>query len=127
MDNRQRAELFSTYVGLELKGKITARGYTAKAVALAAHRSPAAFNRWLNGRVELPLAVLCEACEVIGVEPQVIVDIAYSRIVVEYGGADRGQWQPSGQTPDVRALPDDEEMLRAAKRGDRKSDVDHTE
>ncbi|MGN6126541.1 MAG: helix-turn-helix domain-containing protein [Humibacter sp.] len=136
MDKRQRAMLFSRYVGLELKGKITARGYTAKAVALAAQRSPAAFNRWLNGRVELPLAVLCEACEVIGVEPQVIVDLAYSRVVVEYGPAESARVQAAdagvagkraGARSDVGAFPDDVDIPRAAKKGARKTDVGHTE
>jgi len=136
MDKRQRAMLFSRYVGLELKGKITARGYTAKAVALAAQRSPAAFNRWLNGRVELPLAVLCEACEVIGVQPQVIVDLAYSRVVVEYGPAENAQGQVAdggvtskgaGSRPDVGAFPDDADIPRAAKKGARKTDVGHAE
>jgi len=119
--------LFSRYVGLELKGKITARGYTAKAVALAAQRSPAAFNRWLNGRVELPLAVLCEACEVIGVEPHAIVDAAYSRVVVEHGPGERAAGGRLTAMRDVGALADDGEIARAAKRGDRKTDVGHAE
>jgi transcriptional regulator with XRE-family HTH domain len=119
MNARQRAAIFSHYVGLELKGKITAQGFTAKAVAEAASRSPAAFNRWLNGRVELPLTVLCEACEIIGVEPAFIVDVAYSRLVMEHGGREtRTEDDPVGETG---GLP------IAAKKGRRKADVDHAE
>lgn len=106
MDIRQRAELFSQYVGLELKGKITSRGYTAKSVAEQAQRSAAAFNRWLNGHVALPLTVLFEACEIIGVEPKIIVDAAYDRIVVEFG----------------EAIDDVESRPIAAKRGLRKAE-----
>lgn len=85
MDKRRRAELFTRYVGLELKGKIISRGFTAAQVAVDNHRSIAAFNRWLNGKVQIPLAVLCEACETIGVEPRDIVQTAYDRVVVECG------------------------------------------
>lgn len=88
MDIRRRAELFSRYVGLELKGKITSQEYTAKAVAEGIGRQPAAFNRWLNGKVEMPMTVLCEACEYIDVEPSKIVDDAYSRVAVEQGERD---------------------------------------
>lgn len=121
MDTRQRAMLFSRYAGLELKGKITARGYTAKDVAASAHRSAAAFNRWLNGHVELPLTVLCEACEIIGVEPRVIVDAAYDRVLTECG---RRDVQSFDESPDVRGASDNEALPLAAKRGRRKADVD---
>jgi len=119
MNARQRAAIFSQYVGLELKGKITAQGFTAKAVAEAASRSPAAFNRWLNGRVELPLTVLCEACEIIGVEPGFIVDVAYGRLVSEYGGPETAD--ENGPPGEIDTLP------IAAKRGRRRSEVDHAE
>lgn len=85
MDIRKRAEIFSRYVGLELKGKITTQGYSAKAVAEGIGRQPAAFNRWLNGKVEIPLSVFCEACEYIDVEPQKLIEDAYSRLAVEHG------------------------------------------
>ncbi|WP_424937557.1 MULTISPECIES: helix-turn-helix domain-containing protein [Bacteria] len=113
MDIRKRAETFSRYVGLELKGRITTQQFTAKAVAEAIGRQPAAFNRWLNGKVEIPMSVLCEACEFIDVEPSKIVEDAYSRLAVEYGerdgriyvGADHDALVPGGMsvvgTPDA--------------------------
>lgn len=88
MNIRQRAEVFSRYVGLELKGKIVSQQYTAKAVAEGIGRQPAAFNRWLNGKVELPMSVFCEACEFIDVEPSRLVEDAYSRLAVEFGERD---------------------------------------
>lgn len=88
MNIRQRAETFSRYVGLELKGKITTRGYTAAAVAQGIGRQPAAFNRWLNGKVEMPMTVLCAACEFIDIEPARVVESAYDRIALEFGERD---------------------------------------
>lgn len=120
MDIRERATVFSTYVGLELKGKITARGHTAKFVAEQARRSASALNKWLNGRVELPMAVLCEACEIIGVEPGAIIDAAYDRLREELGGA-------GASAGDVGGLPDNGPVPLAAKKGRRKADVDHAE
>lgn len=88
MNKRERSETFSRYVGLALKGRIITQGRTAKAVAEEMRRSPAAFNRWLNGKVELPLSVFAEACEAIDVEPQSIIEDAYSRLCLEYGERD---------------------------------------
>lgn len=120
MDNRDRALLFTTYVGMELKGKITTRGFTAKTVAERTRRSASALNRWLNGRVELPLTVLCETCEIIGLEPAHIVDAAYNRLIVEYGGASRTTDLDVGGSPDTEIQP------LAAKKGVRKSDAGPT-
>ncbi|MGO1769587.1 MAG: helix-turn-helix domain-containing protein [Microbacterium sp.] len=120
MDTRQRAVLFTRYVGLELKGKITARGHTAKSVAETAHRSPAAFNRWLNGRVDLPLTVLFEACEIIGVAPAVIIEAACERTYDDDAN-------PEMADLDVVAPPYADTTAIAAKRGRRKADADHAE
>lgn len=81
MNTKKRAQTFVRYVGLELKGAITARGFNANQVANTIERSEAAFNRWLNGKVDIPMSVLCEAAEVIDVDPQFIVDAAYNRMV----------------------------------------------
>lgn len=85
MNNAARAALFTTYVGLELKGRITTRGFNAQQVSTQTNHSPAAFNRWLNGKTPIPMAVLCEVCEVIGVEPRRIVTAAYDRLLQEHG------------------------------------------
>ena len=88
MNKRDRSELFAKYVGLALKGRIITQGRTAKSVAEEMQRSPAAFNRWLNGKVELPLSVMAEACEAIDVEPATVVEDAYSRLCLEHGERD---------------------------------------
>lgn len=93
MNNRDRAETFARYLGLELKGKIIRQGHTAKSVADHMGRSPAAFNRWLNGKVELPLSVFVEACEVIDLDPQGLVEDAYSRLCVDFGERDGFQYE----------------------------------
>lgn len=85
MDIFKKAEIFATYVGLELKGAITARGRTAKELAELTKHSPAAFNRWLNGKTPIPVTVLCEVCEVLEIDPQKIVGWAYDRVAVAYG------------------------------------------
>ena len=87
-NQRKRAEEFGRFVGLELKGRIVTQGTTAKAVAEAMGRSQTAFNRWLNGKTEIPLSVLCEASEVIGVEPSDIAAKAYDRLAFIYGEMD---------------------------------------
>lgn len=131
MDTRKRAELFSRYVGLELKGAISSRQMTAKNVAVTIHRSPAAFNRWLNGKVEIPVSVVCEACEVIDVEPAYIVETAYNRMVHELGERDEASARPAltdvgrlEDHPDVTINPEGVKRADklAAKRGRRKAD-----
>ena len=120
MNIRKRAEVFALYVGLELKGKIASRGYTAKSVAEAIGRQPAAFNRWLNGKVELPLTVLCEACEYIDVDPTAVVEDAYSRLAVEQGERDGQVYLEDGMAgggevvvgvPDVGAPAEDDHVV----------------
>lgn len=96
MDTRQRADLFVQYVGLELKGRIITQGFNATQVANLIGRSPAAFNRWLNGKVDMPLDVLCEACEVIHVEPAAIVSAAYDRVCVDLGELDGTTYKGEG-------------------------------
>lgn len=110
MSTRQRAERFSQYVGLELKGAIVSRGFTAKQVAEITDRSPAAFNRWLNGKAELPIVALSESCEVIGIEPSVIIENAYARMIMEFGELDGTRYEDEQVAGDVvefpsRALP----------------------
>lgn len=85
MDIFKKAEAFATYVGLELKGAIVARGRTAKELAEITKHSPAAFNRWLNGKTPIPVTVLCEVCEVLEIDPQKIVGWAYDRVAIAYG------------------------------------------
>lgn len=105
MNTRRRAERFAQYVGLELKGAIVSRGFTAKQVAEATGRSAAAFNRWINGKAELPIVALSESCETIGVEPSTIVENAYARMVMEFGEVDGTQYEGPG-VPNLTAIID---------------------
>ncbi|WP_223690068.1 helix-turn-helix domain-containing protein [Leifsonia poae] len=128
MNIRQRAEIFTRFVGLELKGKITAMGFTASAVAEAINRSPAAFNRWLNGKTEIPLSVVCEACEVIDIDPQVIVETAYSRLAVELGERDGSTYPEDDRLPMIppasgRAVPKLTPILDVAPSPDTESSL----
>jgi transcriptional regulator with XRE-family HTH domain len=104
VSTRERADTFVQYVGLELKGRIISRGFTAQRVAETMGRSPAAFNRWLNGRSDIPLAVLCEACEIIGVEPRSIVEYAYDRMVGELGEVDGSRYDDGAPLASVHRL-----------------------
>ncbi|WP_333810750.1 helix-turn-helix transcriptional regulator [Timonella senegalensis] len=125
MSTRHRAERFAQYVGLELKGAIISRGFTAKQVAETTGRSPAAFNRWINGKAELPIVALSESCEVIGIEPSFIVENAYARMIMEFGELDGTQYEDHGaeiiEFPDYSQMS--EEDVRnyglAAKDGDK--------
>jgi transcriptional regulator with XRE-family HTH domain len=85
MDIQKRAAEFGRLVGLELKGRIISQGFTANDVADETGHSRAAFNRWLNGKVEIPVHVMCEACEAIDWDPSNIVETAYDRMVGIYG------------------------------------------
>lgn len=105
-----RGSLFATYAGLELKGAIAARGWTATAVAQATSHSPAALSRWLSGQKTLPMPVLLEACDVIGADPREIVERAYSRLppaaeeAAPTGVADLAAWGVAAQVTDADPL-----------------------
>ncbi|MGV4377973.1 helix-turn-helix domain-containing protein [Trueperella pyogenes] len=81
----QRAQQYSKYVSAELKGLIISRGFTAKNVAQAiGHQQPNMTN-WLNAKREMPLSVMLKICEEIGVEPGMVTQRAYDRLVFEAG------------------------------------------
>ena len=98
-----RGEAFTAYIGAELKGLIASRGRSAAAVARETGHSASALNRWLNGRQALPLPVLLEACDVLGVEPREVVSRAYARLGAE--GAGRGALAGAGLPPHVCWVP----------------------
>lgn len=108
--SNERARRFAEYVGLELKGMIAStKGVTANGVARTMGRQPAAFNRWLNGKIEIPLSVACEACEVIETEPKYLVERAYDRMVAELGEADG---RPGAVGDDLAWVLEDTKKLR---------------
>jgi transcriptional regulator with XRE-family HTH domain len=117
MSNRERAERFTHYVGMELKGRITAHEWTAQRLAAAMGRSPSALNGWLNGKRELPLSVLCEAAENLGVEPSSIVEVAYNRMVVALGELDGTQYDDEdrayAESSRLSLVPTEDDQRRA--------------
>ncbi|AGW40993.1 phage repressor protein [Leifsonia xyli subsp. cynodontis DSM 46306] len=107
MDNRQRADEFAYYVALELKGKITSHGKTAKATAEAIRRPTATMNRWLNGKLPLPLSVLCEACEFLEIDPTSVVQNAYDRLAIRRGERNGKQYDEDSK---LIALEEQQEL-----------------
>lgn len=102
MSNLKRADEFARFVALELKGRIISQGFTAKAVAEGIGRPAATLNRWLNNKLPLPLTVLCEISELIGVEPADVVRLAYDRLAVRYGEVNGYQYESSGDEESVQ-------------------------
>ena len=132
MNNRERSEIFARYVGLQLKGTIVARAATAKQVAAGIGRADANLNRWLNGKTEIPVSVLCEVCEFLGVDPSTVVQHAYDRMVFENGEPGESQEQnvihhnfgvgtPVQDEPDMKQPPQGV-LPTAARKGRRKAD-----
>lgn len=99
MTNTDRGLIFGKYVGLELKGAIISRGNTAAGVAKSLGHSQSAFTNWLNGKVQIPISVVVNASEVIGIEPSQIIDAAYDRLVYEFGEFDGFKYSESNVTP----------------------------
>lgn len=70
---------------MELKGAITARGYSATKVAAEISVDYSTLHRYFKGQRSLPSDVFSNACEYIGVDPADLVDRAYSRLIDEMG------------------------------------------
>lgn len=117
-NTRERGELFGRYVGLELKGAIVSRSLTAKAVAERIGRADANLNRWLNGKTEIPIAVVREVCEVLDLEPRTIVEHAYDRMIEELGERDAPANVTQLRPRDVPAPVQDERAVAKKKSRD---------
>ncbi|MST50596.1 helix-turn-helix domain-containing protein [Mobiluncus porci] len=79
----RRGARFSELLSKELKGAITANGYTVKEVCRAIDLNPSTFSNYVNGSRMLPSDVYADACEFIKVEPAILVDRAYDRLEAE--------------------------------------------
>lgn len=79
----ERGKRFAFFVGQELKGQIKARGFTAGEVARNTKHSESGYARWLNGKVEIPVSVVYETCDYIGIEPRLVIELAYIRLARE--------------------------------------------
>lgn len=80
-----RAKRFSYYFGLELKGAITAQGYSQAKVAEALGHAKSAISNWLNAKPPISVDVAQKICEYIGVEQRVIAQRANKRVIDELG------------------------------------------
>lgn len=80
----EQAEKFGQYVCQELKGAITARGFSQQQVAHAIHKDPSVVSKWLNGNPIVPIRIAVEICSYIGVELTDIVHRADQRVKQEY-------------------------------------------
>lgn len=116
MNNKERAEAFTLYVGLELKGRIVSQGFTAATIADEMGRSRAAFSRWLNGKQAIPLSVVCEASELIGVDPGDVVSKAYDRLSVAHGEADGFQYPQDVVDEELASIKRETQAEESGKR-----------
>lgn len=82
MDNR-RGIRFSVLLGLELKGAIIARGFTASEVAQSVGVERATLNRYLNGKRTIPSPIVALVADVIHEDPAVLVRRAWERLAEE--------------------------------------------
>lgn len=93
---------FTALVGAEIKGAIAARDWSARAVAKETGHSATALNGWLNGRRALPLSVLYEITELVGISARDVVERAYLRMCEEDGTE---PLQPTTAAASVTVLP----------------------
>jgi len=100
MDLDEQGDLFAKYIAAELKGQIVARGSTALAVARATGHGASTVNAWLNGKREIPVSFTYKACEVIGIDPRQLVQLAEERLAkaLRDSGSERGS-SDQGEAP----------------------------
>ena len=79
MDNSRGAR-FSALLGLEIKGAIVARGFTATHVAEQIGVERATLNRYLNGKRIIPSPVVVLVAEAIHEDPALLVRRAWDRL-----------------------------------------------
>ena len=68
MELHKQSLLFATYVSKELKATLVRYDASMAEAAKATKHSRTAVTNWLNGRNQLPLRVLYEICEYVGVK-----------------------------------------------------------
>jgi transcriptional regulator with XRE-family HTH domain len=103
-DIEKRAELFSKYVGSELKGAIASHGYSQGKVADALGHARSAMSKWLNAKPPIDVAVANKICDYIGMDITVVIRRAEQRMIDELG-----PWPPVEVDP---LLLSDEEKVQ---------------
>lgn len=79
MDVSIQAAQTTAAVLAQLSAEITAHGYTVKSLALAMGQDYNTYRRWVIGEREIPLTVLMQSLQTIGVAPDVFMQRAADR------------------------------------------------
>lgn len=81
----ERGIAFSGFLGAELKGAIASRNMTVAEVARELGKDRKNMSQWLNGQRVIAADFLSNVCEVIGIEPSIVVSRASERLYEELG------------------------------------------
>lgn len=106
-DSRGLGEVFSQYVGEQIRGEAAMRSMTTTALAAAMHMDRVTLHRYLTGKRALPLATLYAASIALGVPVRDIVDRAEDRMTREEQEPARGGEVVEGR---FRSLGSDREF-----------------
>ncbi len=82
-NNSELGKTFAHLVATELKGAITARGFTVAQVCEQIGTYPTTFSRYFAGKRSMTLDTFYAVCAVIGIEPAEIADRATKRMETE--------------------------------------------
>jgi transcriptional regulator with XRE-family HTH domain len=107
----QRSNRFAQLLGLELKANFAREETSQAEVAERLGHSKSGYSRWLNAKPSMPLEVLLNTCELIGVDPRTIVDSAYRRLIEEMG-----EYSAGSPSIDISQLPAEERADLAVER-----------
>lgn len=108
-DIEKRAELFSKYVGSELKGAIASHGYSQGKVADALGHARSAMSKWLNAKPPIDVAIANKICDYIGMDITVVIRRAEQRVIDELG-----PWPPI--VVDPSRMSDEEKVQLVLKK-----------
>jgi transcriptional regulator with XRE-family HTH domain len=80
-----RSKRFAQLIGLELKANFAREETSQAEVAEKLGHSKSGYSRWLNAKPSMPVEALLNTCESIGVDPRIVIDAAYRRLIEEMG------------------------------------------
>ncbi|WP_194928802.1 hypothetical protein [Pseudactinotalea sp. HY158] len=81
--NRRLGEEFSRYVGEQIRGEASMRNISVSGLARLMEIDRATLHRYLTGTRPMPVPVLYEAAEAIGIAAAILVDRADARMSAE--------------------------------------------
>lgn len=82
---KNRSHRFAQLVGLELKADFTRHEVSQTSVADRLGHSRTSFSKWLNAKPSMPMEALINTCELLGVDPREVFNVAYRRLIEEMG------------------------------------------